>query len=168
MKRALKPTAIIATAAILLGAWSLRSEAAGSAKQQITDLEHKCATIDNVDELMKTCYDPSDDLVVYDITPPAKFAGQKAVHDDFAGFFSNVKNPKVEFVELNVITDGKLGVANSIQHLTGTDKDGKPVDLTFRVTDTLHKVDGSWKIVREHISVPVDLATNKAVLNSKP
>jgi len=30
------------------------------------------------------------------------------------------------------------------------------------------KIKGKWLIVQEHVSVPVDLATAKADLNSKP
>jgi len=31
--------------------------------------------------------------------------------------------------------NGKVGIAYSIQHFTWTDKDGKPGEGTFRVTD---------------------------------
>ena len=85
------------------------------------------------------CYDNSDDLVVYDVMTPREFDGTKAVRGDFQGFFDNYKNAKVEFVSLHVVTDGKLGIANSIQHVTATDKSGKAADLTFRVTDVWRK-----------------------------
>jgi hypothetical protein len=40
--------------------------------------------------------------------------------------------------------------------------------LSVRVTDVLRKVNGKWLIVQEHVSVPVDLATAKADLTSRP
>src|SRR2546425_206751 len=86
-------------------------------------------------------------VLCYDLTPPREFVGPKAVHDDFDNFFKNVKSPKVEFVNLHVDTDGKLGFARSIQHFTGTGTDGKPIDMIFRVTNCLHKVKGKWKIL---------------------
>ena len=89
-------------------------------------------------------------------------------HDDFDTFFKNVKNPKVEFVNLHVYTDGKLGFARSIQHFTGTSNEGKPMDMIFRVTDCLHKVKGKWKILHTHVSFPVDLATGQADFQAKP
>jgi ketosteroid isomerase-like protein len=40
--------------------------------------------------------------------------------------------------------------------------------MAFRLTDVLRKVKGKWLIVHEHVSVPVDVATGKADLTSKP
>jgi hypothetical protein len=37
-----------------------------------------------------------------------------------------------------------------------------------RVTDVYRKLKGKWLIVQEHVSVPVDLATQKPDLLSKP
>jgi ketosteroid isomerase-like protein len=36
------------------------------------------------------------------------------------------------------------------------------------VTDVLQKTNGRWLIIHEHASVPVDLATGKGDLLSKP
>jgi ketosteroid isomerase-like protein len=153
----------LTTAAVLVWSFGARAYAA-DAKTEITALEHQCAAATSADELMAKCYDSSSEVSVYDLTPPREFVGPKAVHDDFDTFFQSVKNPKVEFINLHVYTDGKLGFARSIQHFTGTNKEGKPMDLTFRVTDCLHKVNGKWKILHTHVSFPVDLATGKAEL----
>jgi ketosteroid isomerase-like protein len=139
---------------------------AADAKAEITELEHKCAAASTADEAMQ-CFDTGDELVVYDVSTPREFDGPKAVHDDFQNFFSTVKNPKTEFINLHVITDGKLGVAESIQHFTATDKDGKPMDMIFRVTDVLRKEKGGWKVIHSHISYPIDMATGKADMQSK-
>jgi ketosteroid isomerase-like protein len=155
----------IAAAVFLASGFGARAFAA-SAKAQITDLEHKCAATTTTDELMG-CYTTSDDLVVYDIGTPREFDGVKAVRGDFQNFFDTIKNPKVEFVSLHVVTDGKMGVAYSVQHGTGTDKAGKPVDMTFRVTDVWQKIGGKWKIIHTHVSFPVDMATGKADMQSK-
>ncbi len=40
--------------------------------------------------------------------------------------------------------------------------------LTFRTTNVCKKIKGKWLIVQEHNSVPVDPATAKADLQSKP
>ena len=113
------------------------------------------------------CYDNSDELVVYDMGTPREFDGPKAVRGDFQSFFDN-ENLKIEYVGLHIVTDGKMGLANSVQRLTATDKSGKPVDMTFRETNVWEKKDGKWKIIHEHISFPVDLASGKADTQSKP
>jgi ketosteroid isomerase-like protein len=156
------------TLAATILVWNFGARAyAADAKAEITALEHQCAAATSADELMAKCYDSSNEVAVYDLTPPLEFAGPKAVHDDFDNFFKNVKNPKIEFVKLHVYADGKMGFARSIQHFTGTSNDGKPMDMTFRVTDCLHKVNGKWKILHTHVSFPVDLATGKAEFQAK-
>jgi len=140
---------------------------AADAKAQITELDQKCANAPTIDELM-ACYDNSDDLVVYDVSTPREFDGTKAVRADFKNFFDDYKNFKIEFVSFHVVTDGKLGVANSIQHLTATDKSGKPFDMTFRVTDVWRKEKDGWKMIEQHLSFPVDMASGKADMQSKP
>jgi len=45
---------------------------------------------------------------------------------------------------------------------------GAPLDMTLRATDGYTKKDGKWLIAHEHLSVPVDLATGKGDLSSKP
>jgi hypothetical protein len=100
------------------------------------------------------------------MSPPREFAGQKALHDhmeEFAGF----KDLKVNFLELKVISDGKLALPSSVQHLTGKGADGKPFDITFRVTDLWRKTNGQWKIISAHASFPVDMKTGKADMASK-
>ena len=34
----------------------------------------------------------------------------------------------------------------SVEHFTWKDKEGKPMEGTFRVTDGFHKVEGKWKL----------------------
>ena len=45
---------------------------------------------------------------------------------------------------------------------------GNKLDLTVRVTDVYKRARGRWLIIHEHVSVPVDLDTDKPDLASKP
>jgi ketosteroid isomerase-like protein len=167
MKKLVLTISALAMVAILGWSFGRPADAAGNDKQQITDLEHKLAASTSADEALKY-YDPTDEVVVFDMAgPPREYKGQKAVRGDFEKAFAGLKNVKVDFIELNVVTDGKLGFASSIQRFTATGPDGKPMDVTFRQTDCLHKVDGQWKILHQHISLPVDMATGKADMASK-
>jgi len=65
-----------------------------------------------------------------------------------------------------VISDGKLALARSVQHVTAK-VNGKPFEMTFRVTDLWRKTHGQWKLIHSHLSVPVDLKTGKADMASK-
>jgi hypothetical protein len=57
-------------------------------QQEISDLEHKFATITTGDEAMEY-WDSSDDIVLFDaMGPPREYAGHKAIHDhvdEFSG-----------------------------------------------------------------------------------
>ena len=158
---------IVTFAAAVLGACCTAPVAAADPKNEIEALEHKCAEATSVDQLM-TCYAPGDDLVVYDMGTPRKFHGPQAVRADFQNFFDTMKNPKVEFVSLKVVSDGKMALANSVQHFTGTDKSGKPMDMTFRVTDVWEKQGSQWRMIHTHVSFPTDMASGKADMQSKP
>jgi ketosteroid isomerase-like protein len=152
-------------ALIAVGGIPSASQAAGDAKAQITELEHKLINATSADEAL-TYYDTGK-VAVFDFEPPLQYVGEKAVHTDFNNFFNNATNVKGEFLQIDVVTDGRLGIVNSIQHFTWTGKDGKPMEATLRVTDSLHKVDGQWKIFHSHVSVPVDPATGQAQMNLK-
>ena len=143
-----------------------KANAAGRAKDQITEIENKMIAATSADELMK--YYDGRDVTVYDVAPPLQFKGASAVHGDFTDFYSAAKDLKGEFVELVVVADGDMGMARSIQHFTWKDRDGKPTAMTIRQTDVFHKVKGEWKVMHSHISVPVDLKSNQGQLNLKP
>jgi len=152
------------SAAVLV--WSLGSApAAGDAKAEITALEHKAIAATNTDEFM--AFADEKNIVFYDYVRPLQYVGAKAVRATLDNFFNNAKNVKGELVALDVVADEGVGIARSLQHFTWTDKDGKPAEATFRVTDGWHKVNGKWKLFHSHISFPIDAATGKAEMNLK-
>src|SRR5215471_16285356 len=113
---------VLGTVAIaaIAGTVAFNALAAGSAKQEVTDLEHKCITATSTDQAASWgCFDEKD-IVMYDFIPPLQYSGDKAVRGDLDNFFANAKNVKGEFVDLEVVTDGKLAIAHSIQHFTWT------------------------------------------------
>ena len=165
MRKSRTLATIFGMAALL--AFSIATQAlAADAKTEIEEMEHKFAATTSADEIMKFV-DSSDELVIFDLMTPREFDGPKAVREDFQNAFSSFKNPKIEFVKLQVIANGNLGVAESVQHMTATDPSGKPIDTTFRVTDVWRKEKGAWKLVHAHISYPIDMATGKADMQSK-
>ena len=154
-------TAIVGVTVVALG-FSTNARAAGSAKDQITEIENKVLAATTADEVMKYV-DQNEDF--YDFVPPLHYKGATAVHGDLDNFFNNAKDVNAKFVDLNVVTDGKLAIAYSLQHFTWKDKDGKAQEGTFRVTDAYHKVGGQWKMFHAHVSVPVDPKTGQAQMN---
>ncbi len=155
---------IVAVAGMLLSL-SLTAHASAKDEKAIKDVENKMIATTNTDDLMK--YYDENDVDVYDLAGPLQYEGNAAVRRDFDNVFANFAGAKGNFVELVVVTDGKLGMARSIQHFAWTDKAGKPQGVTVRVTDVFHKVDGKWKVIHTHISAPMDAKTGMTQTNLK-
>jgi uncharacterized protein (TIGR02246 family) len=120
----------------------------------------------DVDAIMKV-YAP--DVFVFDVVPPRQYVGAAAYRKDWEELMSGFKGPlKFELTDLAVDVDGPVAWSHSIQRVTGTDPTGKPSDMTIRVTDVYRKTPAGWRIVQEHVSVPVDLETGKPDLQSRP
>jgi ketosteroid isomerase-like protein len=154
-------------AVTVLLAWNFGAKAfAADAKAELLEREHQCLAATTVDAEME-CYDPSDGLVLYDANTPREFDGPKAVRANFAPAYDDIKNFKYDVSNEHAEIAGKLAFTYGIVHLTGTDKSGKPVDLTWRSTNIWRKEDGKWKIIHEHNSFPVDMASGKADMQSK-
>jgi len=155
--------AIVAMATLVLN-FGVNANAAGSAKDQITEIENKAAAATTTDEAMKYF---DDNIVLYDVFPGLQYKGAAAVRAHEDDFFGNATDIKDEITDLDVVTDGKLGMARSIQHFTWKDKAGKPQEATLRVTDVYHRVNGEWKIFHSHVSAPVDPKTGQGLMNLK-
>jgi hypothetical protein len=52
--------------------------------------------------------------------------------------------PKFDISDLSLTVDSNVGFGHSIQHLVGTNTQGRPIDLTVRVTNGYRKIDGNW------------------------
>lgn len=158
-----------AGAAILLQPAVSRADAA--AEGEIKTLENSFAAAfkaKDVDAVMKV-YVPDDTLVIFDVVPPRQYVGATAYRKDWEQFLGSFDGPvKFELTDLAVVAEGNVGFGHSIQHVVGKDKKGQVIDFTVRVTDGYRKVDGHWLVAHEHVSVPVDLDTNKPDLQSKP
>ena len=122
----------------------------------------------DVDAIMKA-YAADQTLVVFDVVPPRQYVGAAAYRKDWQTFLDSFEGPiTVELTDLDVAADRNLAYSHSIQRVAGTDKQGKKLDLTVRVTDVYKKSRGRWLVIHEHVSVPVDLDAGKPDLSSKP
>jgi ketosteroid isomerase-like protein len=122
----------------------------------------------DVDAIMKA-YEPGPHLFVFDVAPPRQRVGWEDYKKDWQDLFAAFPGPvSFDINDLEITTVGTVAYSHSIQSGQLTAKDGSRVSLTARVTDVYRKIHGRWLIVQEHVSVPVDLATGKADLLSKP
>jgi uncharacterized protein (TIGR02246 family) len=122
----------------------------------------------NVDKMME-CYSHDQNFFAFDFFPPRQIEGWEAYKKVFEEIFADYPGPvSLTMSEVHVTTDGRLAFGRNMQSGYLTTPDGKKFPFAIRVTDGYRKIDGKWYIVLEHVSVPVDLATGKADLMSKP
>lgn len=163
--------AAVLAMATLAATLTLTNVARADDKADIAALEKRVAAgvqAKDTDAVMAN-YIPGDSLVVFDLIPPRQYTGSDAYKKDWAGVFAGcADSPKFEISDLDITSDGKLAFSHSIQHFTCTDAKGNKLEMTMRATDAYRKVKGKWVIVHEHLSAPIDLATGKADLTSKP
>ena len=103
----------------------------------------------DVDAIMKA-YAPDQTLVVFDVVPPRQYVGAAAYRKDWQTFLGSFDGPiTLGLTDLDVAADRNLAHSHSIQRVAGTDKQGKKLDLTVRVTDVYKKTRGGWRIIHE-------------------
>jgi ketosteroid isomerase-like protein len=157
--------------AIVLLVFARQSSAKASDEAEIRGMEAAMIKAYAAKDLDKGLagYVQDETLFIFDAIPPRQYVGIKAWRADNEGFLAIFQGPiTVEMSDLSITANGKLGFGHNIQRFSGTGKNGKPIDMTFRVSDGYKKINGKWMIAEEHLSFPVDVATGKADLSSKP
>jgi uncharacterized protein (TIGR02246 family) len=120
-------------------------------------------------DAVMSCYAPGDELVAYDVTPPLEYRGTAAYRKDFQDYFNGYAGRlHVEYRHVGIMSDGDLGVFQALERNSGRLKNGERVDIWLRVTSVARRIGGRWLIVHDHVSVPADFATGKAMQNLTP
>jgi ketosteroid isomerase-like protein len=126
----------------------------------IKALETKLQTETNMKKLIG---DYAEDAQVLDIYTPGVYHGHKEIDAAFTPQLAVVKSLKPGFSEMNVAADGKFACAMMQIHFDTVLKDGKTFTMALRELDAFKKIDGKWKLVQQHVSLPVDPKTGMAV-----
>jgi ketosteroid isomerase-like protein len=156
--------------AIIAGSLASSCSRANDEADVNASVQHLVSAVNakDLDGIM-TYYSPDENLFVFDALPPRQYVGASAYRKNWEGFLGAYAGAlHAEVTDWKTETEGNLAYGHGIFRTTGKDKDGMPLDLTLRVTDVYRKVNGKWLVVHEHVSWPVDLATGKADLSSKP
>src|SRR5438270_10341887 len=145
-----------------------KDHSAQSAQQirQLFDGWAKAFEARDVDRVM-AMYAPN--ITAFDIVPPLQFRGSDAYRKDYSEFFSQFSGPiHVETPNMQIEVSGDTAFASGLERIAGKMTTGAPVGTWLRYTEGLKRIDGHWRVVHEHISVPADMTTGKAAMNLKP
>ena len=109
------------------------------------------------------------DIEYFDVVPPLRISGAEAARRNFLRWFdlwsSGIGS---ENRELRVSMCGDLAAAHMLHRTSGTMKTGRKVDYWVRVSIVCQKSDSAWRILHEHVSLPVDFASGSVVMNLEP
>jgi ketosteroid isomerase-like protein len=126
----------------------------------------KAFTSQDLDSIMALY---TDDVIAFDVVPPLQYRGKAEYRTDYQQFLSQYdSNLKVEVRDLNVGAMGDLGYATGLELISGTLKGGKKSAVWLRFTSLFRKSNGHWLDFHDHVSVPADIETGKAMLDLKP
>ena len=134
-------------------------------RERVEDLARAIHAKD-IDGVM-SLYAPN--LVSFDIHAPLLYVGAERKRRFWEGAFAAYSGPIIyEFHDLNVTTDGDLAFVHSVAHMKGTLANGQTKDMWVRWTACFRRIDGEWRIVHDHVSVPADLEHGQALVNLTP
>jgi PhnB protein len=109
----------------------------------------------------------ANDMVHYSMAPPLVADGSSL--NSLERWFATWQGPiGYEFRDLKITAGDDVAFCHCLNHMTGTQTNGK-TDVWFRRTLGLRKIDGRWKIVHAHESVPFYMdGSDKAATDLQP
>src|SRR5262245_39768714 len=118
-------------------------------------------------ERVKPIFAP--EMVSFDIVPPLQHLRAEAKWKNWADVFTAFQPPLgYEVRDLTITVGDEVAFGRSLNRISGTLKNGSKADYWVRWTTCFRKIDGSWLMAHDHVSVPVDVESGKALLNLVP
>ncbi len=151
--------------------WMPRARTAANDEAQIRQLIDRWAKAFRAKDLnaIMSIYQPGQTLVAFDIVPPLQYLGSDAYKKDYQDFLAQYEGAiDIEYRDLSITAGESVAFSHGLERISGTMKNGQKSELWMRFTECYRKINGHWLAVHDHISVPVDLDSGKAVLNLKP
>ena len=139
-----------------------------AAIRQLLDQWAKAFRAKDLDGIM-AIYEPGQALVSYDIVPPLQYTGFEAYKKDYQELLAQFQGTiDVEFRDLSILAGDRVAFSRGLERISGTLTSGQKFDVLLRFTECYRKTNGRWLAIHDHISVPADLDSGKAVLDLKP
>lgn len=103
------------------------------------------------------------DTIVYDAIPPYKTVGKEAIRQTWINCLPHFPEKcRSEHRDVTIHVSGDVAVAFALHHMIPTPADHPCGQFWMRVTVCFRRIDGKWKVVHEHSSVPFNPLNNQA------
>jgi uncharacterized protein (TIGR02246 family) len=94
-------------------------------------------------------------MLMFDVPPPLLSRGLDVYMATWETFYASAEKPVAfDFRDIEITAGGDVAFATAIGNCVTIDSDGKREPLEFRLTMGLRKIDGRWRIMHEHHSLP--------------
>ena len=109
------------------------------------------------------------DVVSFDVAPPLQHLGAEAKRKNWIDVFATYQRPLgYEVRDLTITLGHEVAFGHSLNRISGTLKNGNRTDVWVRATTCYRKIDGNWLITHDHVSVPLDPESGRALLSLEP
>jgi ketosteroid isomerase-like protein len=98
----------------------------------------------------------SEEVVMYDVPKPFQSVGIDAYRKTWDTFFNFTKPGVFDMKTLQIVADEQVAFAFATMKCADKSGSEEYIDLDFRLTIGLKKINNQWTIVHEHHSVPAD------------
>ena len=94
-------------------------------------------------------------VLMFDVPPPIASKGIDAYRETWGPFFSWARDPVVyDISEMDITAGDDVAFVTALMRCAGTEANGHAIELDFRLTIGLRKIDSQWLVVHEHHSIP--------------
>jgi ketosteroid isomerase-like protein len=109
------------------------------------------------------------EIVSFDIAAPLQHVGAEAKRKNWVDAFAMYERPLgYEVRDLTITLGDDVAFGHSLNRISGTLKNGSRNDFWLRWTIGFRKIDGNWLIAHDHVSVPLDPESGRALLSLEP
>jgi uncharacterized protein (TIGR02246 family) len=111
----------------------------------------------------------TEDVLAFDVMGPLQFKGRERYGQHWQACLDMCTGqPTVSRQDLEIEVSGDLALVHYLMHCSGTNSEGKEEGCWMRVSQNCRRQQGRWLICHEHLSVPVDMESGKAVFEAQP
>ncbi|MFD0537444.1 YybH family protein [Actinomadura luteofluorescens] len=109
------------------------------------------------------------DVVSFDVEPPLQHVGVAAKLKNWTNVFTFFHEASYEVRDLTLTVGEDVAFGHCFGQLSGTLANGTTTSgMWVRATFGFRKVDDEWLIAHDQVSVPLDVATGKGVVDLQP
>ena len=110
------------------------------------------------------------DILLFDLVPPLQYRGVDAYRKSLQEWFLTFQGPVgYEIRDVSITTGDGVAFSHSLNRISGRRTNGEETDVWVRATVCYRKINSTWMVAHEHVSVPFYMdGSVRAAVDLKP